>query len=483
MMKKYTCFLMFFLVYNVYSQDNINYRFDFFDSVGAGNYTPFWMTSNTYGTVPLKPDNGYVRGDLNWKHFFPNEIKLEAEVDILTVEKHSSSFWIQQLYAAVLYRNIYIYIGAKERYNSMLDKNLSIGDMTFSSNARPIPEINIAVANYTTIPFTKKYVKFKADFALGKSFDNDYIRRTKTDNVDYSVDILWHHKSLFLKLEDPVGNFPFSGIFGLEHASQWGGWNSHFGKNPTSLKDFARIILCQGGDSNANEGEQINILGNHLGTYNFKVTYKNENLQAALYKQHYFDDYSGLNLVNWRDGIFGGELAFFNQPFLQKVVLEYFGTTHQAGPIHFLFYDKELYPNAIGGGADNYYNNFLYTSGWSYFGRAIGNALLTSPEYNEDNALDFKNNRVKSIHLGIKGEIKPELSYRALFTESYGWGTMDKPFLKRKENFSSLVECIYKPEKLEGWQIALQAAFDKGDLYGNNLGCSLKISKSGIIGK
>jgi hypothetical protein len=313
--------------------------------------------------------------------------------------------------------------------------------------------------------------------------DNDYILRTKKPDSYYSVDILYHHKSLFLKWEDPTGHFPFFGILGLEHAAQWAGWNSRFGKQPSSFRDFIRILSGESGDSNATESDQINVLGNHLGTYNAKVAYKGTTFQPALYKQHYYDDNSGTELANWRDGIWGGEITFFNQPFLRKIVLEYLQTTNQSGPLHFIFYDQQLYPNARGGGSDDYYNNGEYVSGWSYFGRGIGNALLTSPEYNGDKMLYFKNTRVKAIHLGLEGKISSQVSYRTLFTRMYGWGTHFKPFLERKENFSSLIECIYKPENQNGWQIGFQVSFDKGDLYEDNFGCSFKISKAGVIGK
>ena len=486
MLKKNICFLFLLICCTIYAQDSLNYRLDLLGTASTGKYTPFWITSNTYGTVPIQPNSGYFRGDIFWNHSFLNGIKLEAEVDIVTASRHTSSIWIQQLYAAASYRNIYLFAGLKERYNSMLDRNLSMGDMTYSTNARPMPEINFSFPHYTNLPFTKEYLKFKADFAVGKSFDNDYIRRTKNPQANYAIDMLWHHKSLFLKWEDPNDRIPFWGVFGIEHAAQWAGWTSYgnnFGYNPSSFRDFIRILLCESGDENAIMGEQINVLGNHLGSYNFKIAYKNKKFQTVLYKQHFYDDNSGLELANWRDGIWGGELALFNQPFLQKIVLEYLQTTNQSGPLHFLHYDVTLYPNSRGGGGDSYYNNGVYLSGWSYFGRAIGNALLTSPEYNDDHALGFKNNRLKAIHLGLEGKITSELSYRTLFSGMYGWGTQSRPFTKRKDNFSSLIECIYNPEKQSGWQICLQASFDKGDLYGDNFGCSLKITKSGMIGK
>jgi hypothetical protein len=223
MLKKYACFLFLLFFHTVYSQETFNYRLDLLGTASTGNYTPFWITSNTYGTVPLRPNSGYFRGDLAWEHSFQNNIKLEAEADLLAAAKNTSSFWIQQLYASATYRNIFrIFIGVKEQYVSMLDKDLSVGDMTYSTNARPMPEINLAFPNYTTIPLTKGYMQFKADFAAGKSFDNNYILRTKdeyglvTNNPTplYTINMLWHHKSLFLKWDDPSGNFPLSGILG-----------------------------------------------------------------------------------------------------------------------------------------------------------------------------------------------------------------------------------------------------------------------------
>ena len=482
-MKKSVCALFLFFCCVAHGQEKLDYRFDGFGSATKGNYTPFWMSSNTYGIVPLKPNNAYLRSDLIWSRSFSGKLKLEAEADLLTATKHTSSFWIHQLYAAVSFRNIRLSVGAKENDNSMLDKNLSMGDMTYSTNARPIPEINCAIPNYTTLPFTKGTVQFKGDFAIGKSMDNNYIFRTKNQDALYTYDILWHHKSLFFKWENPDSRFPLSGVLGLEHAVQWGGWSNYadFGKYPSSFMDFFRVVIPQGGNSQSIEGEQINALGNHLGTINLKLAYTTKNFQAALYKQHFFDDNSGLEMANWRDGIWGGELTFFNQPFLRKLVLEFLQSTNQSGPMHFLYYEGNLYSHIRGGGNYDYYNNEFYAGGWSYFGRGMGNPLFTSPEYNGDNALFFKNNRLKAVHLGLAGSLTPEFAYRTLFTGMAGWGTFHLPFLKQKNSFSSLIECIYKPKKHAGWQIGLQFAFDKGGLYGDNFGCSLKLSKSGSI--
>lgn len=465
------------------AQKQIEYKLETFGSLGSGDFTPFWITHNTYGVAPLKANNAYIRANANWSHSFSEQFKLEAGMDLLAAAHHTSTVWVQQLYADLSYRSLKLSIGPKERYNSMLDKRLSTGDMNYSTNARPIPEINFSFPEFTTVPFTNDILMFKADFAVGKSFENDYILETKNFDTNYAQDILWHHKSLFFKLEDPQKKIPLSFILGLDHAVQWGGWTTHenFGKMTTSFKDFLRIVMGQSGGSGSIETDQVNVLGNHQGTYNVKLAYEASAFKTAIYKQHYYDDNSGLEYANWRDGIWGLEAEFFKQSYLKKIVLEYVQTTNQSGPMHFLNYDptREIHPR--GGGNDDYYNHVIYYQGWSYFGRTIGNPLITSPAYNNDGQIHFKNNRIKALHFGAEGTLSAEITYRALFTGMQAWGRMQAPFLNRKDNFSALLEGNYQPRKLQGWNFGLQLAFDTGDLYGDSFGASFKIRKTGRL--
>ncbi|MDR1371939.1 MAG: capsule assembly Wzi family protein [Dysgonamonadaceae bacterium] len=458
------------------AQDTILYRAETFASIAAGDYTPFWITSNTFGVVPLKPNNAYLRGNALYTHSFYEKLQVEAGVDLLTAARHTSKVWANQLFAGASYKNIKIIVGTKNYYNSFLDRELSVGDMCFSSNARPIPEVLISIPEYITLPYTKKYLNFKGDFAVGKSMEDDYIIRTKNSTANYTTGVLYHHKSLFIKLAKPVAEAPFAFTAGLVHSAQWGGvyyGNTDVNKHPVGFDDFLRILMCSSGNSKAGIGDRINVLGNHLGTINARLDWKKEKFEAAIYKQHLFDDNSGLEYANWRDGIWGGEVHFSKFKYIEKVIVEYLNTTHQSGPLHFIDYDKR--DKYRGGGADDYYNNYSY-NGWSYFGRGIGNPLLTSPEYNQNGELKFKNTRVKSLHLGFKGKFSEEMTYRVLLTGMYGWGRMAVPFFERQDNVSVLVECNYSSEVWKGWIVGIQAATDNGSLYGNNYGCSLKIA-------
>ena len=100
-------------------------------------------------------------------------------------------------------------IGSKERYNSLWDRNLSSGDMTQSANARPIPEINISMPEFTLVPLTKGWLQVRGDFAVGKSFDTDYLKDFANSKQTYVKNVLWHHKSFFFRIKDTENNFSF----------------------------------------------------------------------------------------------------------------------------------------------------------------------------------------------------------------------------------------------------------------------------------
>ncbi|MFR8356152.1 MAG: hypothetical protein ACLVEJ_11205 [Parabacteroides sp.] len=59
---------------------------------------------------------------------------------------------------------------------------------------------------------------------------------------------------------------------GLEMAAQFGG-NAFVGDKkidmPNGIKDFFKVFIPSGGDSSTPTGEQTNVYGNHLGSWNF----------------------------------------------------------------------------------------------------------------------------------------------------------------------------------------------------------------------
>jgi len=479
-------FVMSCMTHRVSAQNTMtgstDYQLVTIGSAATGQYTPFWMVSNKYGIVPLNAGNAALRAGVFHNQTFQNGVHWSAGVDLLAVTPRHNNVYFHQLFATIQYKSLNLTIGSKENYISLWDKALSSGDMIHSPNARPIPEINLSVPKFTAVPFTFKTIQFRGHVALGRSFDSQYLKSFTNEHAIYIENVLWHHKSLQLRVLDPTSNFPLTFVAGMHHGVQWGGTSTDpiSGKQPQSFKDMIRIILGKSGGDNASLIDQVNVLGNHYGSYELQFGYLHRAFNIHIYSQHFFDDVSGMELYNFPDGLWGIQVDIPHFSWINKIVTEYFDTRYQSGPVHLVLYDKDVYPG-FGGGNDDYYNHEEYTTGISYFNRGIGSPLITSPAYNENKELGFQNNRVRAFHIGFQGYLSKQISYRILSTFSEGWGTHLSPFLKKKDNFSCAAKISYCHPRLEDWLFTGELATDRGVMYGNNAGISISIQKTGII--
>lgn len=463
------------------AEDATSYKAEVFGSAGSGSVTPFWMVSNRYGIVPLDANNGYLNAGVFHQQHFGKGFRWSAGLDLVAAVPRYHNVFIQQVYAELGYKSLLLSVGSKENRHSLWDHDLSSGDMVLSANARPIPEINLSIPEFTVIPKTKGWMQIKGDFAVGRSFDAGYLKDLNSKQI-YIENTLWHHKSFYVRIKDTQNDFPFSGIVGVQHYAQWGGTSSDpkIGVQPHSLKDFLRVVCGKEGGDNATVSDQVNVLGNHYGSYDMKLEYTRPDWKLAAYYQHYFEDKSGMIFVNGTDGLWGVQIDLPRFPWLRKVVTEYLVTRNQSGPFHFIIFDHDKY-HGPGGGGDDYYNNGEYKTGSSNFGRGLGSPLLPAPEYNTNGDVDFKNTRVRAWHLAFEGDLSPMVSYRLKYTLTNSWGTPYTPFLNNKRNSSGLVEIKYRHPRLQGWEFTGAVAGDTGSIYGDNAGFSLSICKRGIL--
>ena len=65
-------------------------------------------------------------------------------------------------------------IGSKERHSEFNNPLLSSGGLTFSGNARPIPQVRIGIPEYTLVPGTKSWLAFKGHIAYGLFTDDGW---------------------------------------------------------------------------------------------------------------------------------------------------------------------------------------------------------------------------------------------------------------------------------------------------------------------
>lgn len=474
-----------------YSQDALtenftSYYIETFGSASTNGQTPFWMVSNRQDVVPIKNNNGYLQADITNHQRIGEKMHWVTGLNIVYSTPRYRHAYIQQLYTEVAYDWLHLSIGSNNNYgiynHSLANTYLSSGHLARSLNARPIPEINFFIPNFVTIPKTKEWLQVKGHFAVGRSFDSDYIESFINNQEEYIQNTLWHHKSLIFRIKDTRNNFPLSATLGIHHTAQWGGTstNPRLGEQPQTFKDFIRIVLGKPGGEGASQSAIINVLGAHYGVYDFGLRFEEKDWSISTYYQHLFNDGSGMEFRNKLDGLKGIQVNLNKTPWLQTIVVEHLSTLHQSGPFHFIEFDHQKYSGS-GGGADDYYNNGEYTTGASYFNRSLGSPLLLSPEYNANGELGFRHNRIRAWHLGAEGNVSNRITYRILLSNMESYGTAYKPTLKKLTSTSFTTDLHYHLR--DSWKFSASIAADMGELLGDHVGFSLSVTKQGLLRK
>lgn len=473
------------------------YRLETFGSLSTGDNIPYWMFHHTWGVVPLKSGNYYVRAGAAHQQQINRNISFDLGVDLVTSSKQDylESFWLQQAYARVKWKSLQLSVGMKEDYQSIVDPYLSSGDMIHSNNARPNPEINISIPEFTVVPFTKKLLYVKGEFAVGKYLDGSYLKdatsAAKFANQNYVKDPLSHHKSLYFR----IGNIErrekaYQFTFGFEHYVQWGGdlylsKEDRFIKFPNGIGDLAKVIMAKEETKlvgNSPETYRVEAIGSHSATINAKFDYGREYGDEifSIYYQHYINNVSGLKYENYPDMLLGVQYKTQYKQLISGIVLEYFYSRNQTNP--------EVPESPESPQPDNYYNSYTYPQGKSYFGMSTGTSLFRSPRYNvfgygyPDGYIGFASNRVLALHVGIEGYFFNQFHYSLLGTFGETYGTYIAPLKNRQQGLASVANVTYSFEKISGLSITGSAAFNAGAFFGpNSYGGGITIKKTGKL--
>lgn len=447
---------------------NLNTFVEYGATLHTGNHTPLWQAGNQHGLSSID-NNTYIRGAAFYNNTY-RSWKLKTGIDLAAAAGFTSTFIVQQAYADIRYKWIGLWAGSREINSELLNQQLSSGGLTWSGNARPIPQIAIGIFDYVQLA---PKVQVKAELSYGWFTDTKYQERNVGDDYSYTRKIKYHHKSFFFRFGQPKGKWQFD--IGMSLDAQFGGFKERgndVGDLGNGWKDYWNVLIPQSGGNDAPGGEQVWYQGNYMGSEHIKLTYKRTNFSISGYIENYYDDFSGMGKLNGLDGLWGIEFKANQSQAINNIVIEYYQTTSQSGPLHGL--DGSVVGKT--GGADDYYNNAWYP-GWTHWGMSMGNPLIASPIYNQNGNLAFLYNRVKAIHLGWSGDITPEWAYRAKLSLNRTWGTPYKPIPEVLENFSTFAEFKYVPSKWQGWSFTASAAFDMGDIYGDNLGFQFKVHK------
>ncbi|MGM9678631.1 MAG: capsule assembly Wzi family protein [Bacteroidaceae bacterium] len=453
-----------------------------------GTHSPFFLSNNKYGLGTPENNFGYLRTYIgreaeadslrNWKIGYGADIVVSANLE--------SSFILQQLYADLQWKNLRLSIGQKERPPELKNLHLSSGAMTTGINTRPLPQVRLEIPDFVDIRCTKGWLAFKGHLSFGWYTDGKWQKEFNNGNIwsPYTRHSKYHSKALYLRIGNEA-KFPLTLSGGLEMCCQFGGeaWNlrdraDHDDPNFSSHQDlndgwknYWQALTFSGED--VNDGDYMNVAGNHLGSWHARLDYKGKGWSSAFYLEHFFEDHSQLFWqYGWRDMLYGVEINLPRNKFVSTIVYEHIGTMDQSGPI---YHDKSENMNFQISGIDGYYNNHIYGA-WQHAGFVMGNPLLISPIYNQNGVLRVLHNRIRAHHIGISGNPLQGLSWRFVISTEKSYGTYDDPLIDPLRGTYFLTEATYRPKFARGLGITLSYAHDGGKLLGNSNGAMLSIS-------
>lgn len=464
--------------------DSIRWDASVLQTVSTGSHTPFWMVSNRQGLGNVKKQFGYVRVGAFRDMDTTRRFTWGAGADIVAGWNLTAPFRIQQLYGEIKYRCLQGVLGSKETWGCFNDPRLSSGNLLYSGNAMPVPQIKIGILDYADIWGLGGWLGLKGYFAFGMFTDGRWQKSYAAPDARRTEKVLYHSKGLWLR-NGNINKFPLQFEAGIEMATQFGGRAYNVFETgdvlelPSGLKDWWKAVVPLKGGSQSPSQDQTNIQGNMLGSWNFRLSWlPKQDWSVMAYYQHFFEDHSMLYIeYPWKDGLLGVQATFPKNRFVTGVVYEYLNHKDQTGPVYWDHTDQ--LPTQVSG-TDNYYNHFLYT-GWQNWGMGIGNPLSVSPLFNADGTLNFRHTRIEGHHLGLCGDPCSSVQWRMLMSLTRSWGTYQQVQDQLRHDFSAMLEVTWRPQSLKGWRATFSVAGDAGGLLGNSFGVMLSVGKTGWI--
>ncbi len=481
----------------------INYRVEAQASF-SNEKTPLWLNANRYGLSSLEKGNGYVRGQLIRPLGTDSARRwgIGYGVDVAVPVHYTSDLVVQQAFVEARWLHGTLSVGSKEYPMEMKNQRLSSGSQALGINARPVPQVRLALPKYWTLPIFHRWVHLKGHIAYGRFTDDNWQRDFTQKQSKYTEDVLYHSKAGYLKIGNPDRFVPWSLEAGLEMATQFGGTSYTMKggqmvamRNNRGIGAFYDALFPSGND--VGEGYYGNVAGNTLGSWVARWNYEKDAWAIHVYADHFFEDHSAMFHLDYngygtgdewnvkkdrkfvvykfKDIMLGTELNLKHGKWLRNIVVEYLYTKYQSGPYN---HDHTYNISDHWAGMDDYYNNYIYT-GWQHWGQVMGNPLYRSPIYNSDGRIQVDDNRFMAFHLGFDGSPSERLDYRVLATWQEGLGTYRDPYYKKRHNVSFMAEATYRLP--HGWTAKGSYGMDFGSILGHNAGFQMTVAKSGVF--
>ncbi|MFB6098469.1 MAG: capsule assembly Wzi family protein [Salinibacter sp.] len=444
--------------------DSLQTSVTLFGAAGTGEALPFWLTANQYGSFdPTSANAGlHVRASRPFQN--TEGLDYAFGIDLLGRASHHATATFQELYGRLRYGTLQLTAGRQKQSIGRVDTTLSLGGVTRSRNAPPLPRLSLSSNGYVSVPGTQKGVAFKG-----------YLAHAWLESDRFVENALVHEKYLYLRLLPP--RFPVNGYAGLVHHAQWGGTHPQDGPQQVSIaRWFDTLIGDEVLAEYRPEAQSPTFNPNHLAMYDFSLSVDLGELRGLAYRQFYHEDVASFNFRNVWDGLWGVSIRREDSSALVSALLwEHLRMTRH----------NAKFSQGQERGADSYYNHVHYQSGWTYQGRTLGTPLLTAAATTpgvSDTALGVANNIVVAHHVGVEGHLGAGLSYRLLATYSRNYGAKSlctacayqRTDRRDQYSFRMTVRGPLLPEHNLWFRTA--AAVDVGEFYNDRIGLSFALT-------
>ena len=351
-----------------------------FFSLAEEDQLPFWMYKNQRGRVSEYSDYvGFLKGGAVFGFNSKSQITVGLTASYDNNPLAGNDIWLDEYFMKIDYGKFYVLVGRNQREKVLDGLSATNENFAWSLNSRAIPRISFGTSE--TI-----FINRESTIGFNLAYEEYFLEEDR-----YMVNANLHHKNFFLVFKNNRWRFKA----GIEHFAQYGGKSQDGFLAANGLGNYLRVILGREGGEEAFEGEQENVVGNHLGVYVFDLKYGPRKYDFNFIYNHFFEDGSGTRFSNFPDGRYAIHIKNKDQnSFVNSYLFE-------------LYYTKNRSKNSDGPeNVEQYFNNFLlYRSGWSYQKRVIG-----LPFFDFDQSAprgSIINDEFVAYHFGFGGYFAP----------------------------------------------------------------------------
>ena len=412
----------------------------------SGDESPFWIHSNQRGRIDEKT---FISSWINGKgvFLFRDGGRLTGGLGVLYHDGYSSEMQLDEYF--VSYQNDWFeaYAGRKQKEEVFSGLSATNESILWSLNSRPVPGIGFQMQ--------KPLMLWNSGIGFMGSWEEFFSDETER----YIQNIRIHHKSLQLVF-NKIRNVEI--IAGVHHYVQWAGKSPEHGELPAGFDNYLKVIT--GGSLTGGSGlvgeQEINGLGNHLGGYEIQLNTSISHYDLSLVYNTIFEDFSGIKLRNTPDGRYGIYLEDREpEKWVQAFMYEFYFTRNQS----------KNYPTTDG--KDNYFNNHLYRSGWTYEQRIIGLPFMMLDE----DRFRVAHNNIVAHHIGIAGNAFFRYPYKLLTSYRGNYGAKAGTSRPVERIVSSYLDVNVWQDFVE---VNLQFGADMHFEKTTNVGIGLRLQKS-----